>query len=722
MRRKSPLRIQMDAAECGAACLGIILEYYGRYVSPAILRQKCGVSRSGSRAANIVRAAKYYGLTAGGHRISARQIGEMPLPAIVHWRDSHFVVVEGLTRNAVYINDPASGHRVVSWREFEESFSGVILCFSPSEKFSKGGRKPGVAESVTSRLRKFAVPILYSILAALLAVVPALFFTIGCRVFVDEAIVRQDGNWVRPLLWVLLFATLFQAALFWMKATCLRRLKAVVASELASKFLDALFNLPLIFYSQRFSSELANRIRLNDRTAQVLAHELLDATSGMLAAIVFVVVLFMLSPSLAAITLGLLVVSAVLLTVFAQHRVALGQQLASSEGQLMGTSIEAIESIETIKSCGMQSATFSKWHHFFRATTESRQRIEASNVSLVSLSSFSTSLATTAVIGLGGYWVIQGQITLGTLVAFQVIAPLLTTPVQNAVHLFGQLQTVFGDLVRLDDVLDGAAEEQSPATAGNGLAPEPDRLEEPQDLGELVVDNLQFGFNAEGTGLLNCISFTASPGKWIGITGTSGCGKTTLARLVAGLYPLHSGTIRWNAKEISDWSRSSMQQAIGYADQETVLLEGTLRENLCFPDRTHTDAKLLSVCQQLNLIDLLQSLDGGLGGRIEEGGRNLSGGERQRIDLARLLVNSHQAFILDEATSALDEATEVTVLSALREQGKTTIFVTHRPNVLAGCDEVLFLQDGEIAARGTHAELLDHSPAYAQLCGEEAVL
>ena len=726
MRKKTPVRIQLDFAECGAACLGIILEYYGRFVPPAVLRQKCGVSRAGSNASSIVKAARYYGLKADGQRIEPNQLGTVNLPVIAHWQMAHFVVIEGFNRFHVWINDPATGHRKVTWREFDSSFTGIVLSMQPGDDFQRGGEKRSVFQSVGSRLKGYHAAIWHCLITSILMVIPILFFTTAGLVIVDEAIVRQDGDWVRPILWIMVAATLLHVLLFWTRNTRLRYLKMAMTVGMSRKFLNALLHLPLAFYSQRYPSELANRIQLNDRVAQTLAYEMLESLSDLAAAFCYSLILFSLSPGLAIVSLSLLLLNALLLAILGRRRMGLGQQFAISEGEFMKMGIESVESIETIKACGMQDASFNKWNHLFRKSLEGRQTIESSTVILVAASMLTTFLSASAIVGLGGFWVISGDVTLGTLVAFTVILPFLSKPVQNGVQLVGRIQVLFADMVRLDDVIDGHEEGVRAVEEAMGtqqqLQPQaaPLASADAQTNGfEYQVRDLSFGYSADATGVLESISFSLQPGKWLGITGPSGSGKTTLARMLGRLHYPTSGDIIFQGRNLNHWLAEDLRAAVAYMDQETVLFEGTLRENLLFPDGHCPDEQLLEVCDEVNLLHLVQSKSEGLGAPIEEGGKNLSGGERQRVDLARLLAHDPQVYILDEGTSALDETTEKLVLDAFKKRNRTCIFVTHRPNVLQRCDQVMFVQDGEIAAQGQHAVLMQELSDYSGLFGGE---
>ena len=725
MQKRTPDRRQIDSAECGAACMGSLLQFHGRYVPPPVIREKCEVNRDGSRAAALIRAARFYGLDGKGFRATAQQIDQLTLPAVIHWRNSHFVILEGFDKRHVYINDPAAGHRRISWRQFEARYSGVALTFSRTEHFQPGGRPPRLLSSLFSRLENRAGVIAYCLIAALIATVPTLFFAIGCRVFVDDCIVRGDHYPARPLLWILLVATLVQSFLFWIKATTLRNLRVSLKQSMSRNFLTRLMEKPILYFTKRFSSEVACRVRLNDRVAESISHLALDTLAGLIASVCYAIVLFALCPLLALIAIILISLNLLIVRMANRQRTELSQQMAISEGRMLGVAIETANSIEMVQGGSLQEFSYKRWHHHWRETVQTELNIETSNTMIGSFSKFSTLLASTAIIGLGCLLVIQGQTTLGTLIAFQVISPFLMMPIVKAVEAISFFQTLLGDLAKLDDVIESELEfEQQPDSDSS----EEEQLEnenldsgsnEPDAVTELVANEICFGFRADGTGLLDRVSVDVGKGQWLGLAGQSGSGKSTLARILGGLYPATQGSVRIGSNDFSDIGSAKRAQLVGYVNQQSVLFPGTLRENFCFGIETRSDEEILAVCDELNLLELVQSFPGGLGGTIVGNGTNVSGGERQRIDIARTLLANPPILILDEGTSALDQATEQAVIDAIRRRGTTCVMVSHRLSILEECDTIMLLEAGNEVARGSHQELASSSPEYQNILDQD---
>ena len=713
MQKRTPIRRQIDAAECGAACMGSLLQYHGRYVPPSVIRQQCEVSRDGSKAAALIRAGKHYGIESRGFRASADQLDQLTLPAVIHWRNSHFVILEGFNKRTVFINDPATGHRRFSWKQFKTRYSGIALTFSPTAFFEKGGQPPRLFQSLVARLENRGGVILYCFIAALVATVPTLFFAIGCRVFVDDCIIRGDSFSVRPLLWILLAAMVIQSLLFWIKATCLRDFRVSLKQTMSRQFLDRLMNKPVLFFTKRFTSELACRFRLNDRVAESMSHLALDSVSGLMASACYAAVLIALCPPLALVAILLISLNLVLIRSLNRSRTEMSQQLAISEGQLMGVAVETANSIEVVQATGLQEFVFKRWHHYWRETVQSRLKIETSNTHIGSFSNLSSLLASTAVIGVGSLLVIQGTTTLGTLIAFQLISPFLTQPIVKFVEAVSQLQVLMGDLAKLDDVieLENVAE-----NAGERS----DKIEKQHGLG-LQAKDLCFGFQADGTGLLENVSLELPKGDWLGLAGPSGSGKSTLARLLGGVYPLTKGFLQVGDRELRKLNSAQRAEVIGYVDQESVLFPGTLRENFCFGTDQFSDKAILNVCEELNLLDMVQTFPGGLGGLVMGNGENVSGGERQRIDIARALLVNPELIILDEGTSALDHVSEQAVIDAIRKRGMTCIMVSHRVSVLKQCDRIELLRNGNQIASGSHQVLLADCAQYRTLLDSDSL-
>jgi NHLM bacteriocin system ABC transporter peptidase/ATP-binding protein len=712
---RTPTVLQFEAVECGAACLGMILGYYGRHVPLPELRQACGVSRDGSRAAQIVRAARNYGLEAKGLACDFQTLRTVKAPYIVFWEFRHFVVVEALGLTGVRINDPASGHRHVSWQEFGECFTGVVLAMKPGPDFQRGGRPPRLYDAIRARLTsRWFAPLLFCLIAGLLLVLPALFLATASRVIIDAVLIQHRDDWLRPLAWIMLSAVVVQTALALVRVTGLRRLQIALSARLSSQFLWHLLRLPVVFHAQRFAGELAHRTRLNERAATTLSLELVGTMVALATMVVYGIVLALLSPMLMAVASGFVILNILALRAVYRARNEASQRLAQSEGRLMAASLAGVRAIETIKAGGMEDGYFAKWAGFQSETAVSRQQLERSMIWLNALTSLTEGLGLAGVLVLGGWQVIEGQITLGTLVAFQMLLAQFQSPVEDLVRLGGSLQEVHADLLRLDDVLLATPEVDPVAQAGKVPSPG----DSPAS-GALELRGISFGYSPVDPALIEDLSLSIPPGGWVALVGRSGSGKSTIAKLAAGLYEPWSGEILLDGVSLAERPRVDRAERLGWVDQSITLFEGTIRENLTLWSDHVTDDAVLRALHTAAALPIVERLPGGLGGSLEEGGRNLSGGELQRLEIARAITTSPGVLVLDEASSALDAETEDDVFRRLRASGVSCLVVAHRLSTIRDCDEIIVIDAGKAVERGTHDELLRAGGIYAELVAEQ---
>lgn len=689
-RVHTPTVCQLEAVDCGAACLGMVLGYYGRHVPLAQLRRDCGISRDGSRASKLVAAARYHGLEAKGWKKDLEGLRGLAPPYIVFWQFRHYVVVEGLDRRGVWINDPAAGRRRVGWQEFSDSFTGVVLTMAPGKEFVRQGHAPALLPAVGRRLRGAGAALSYALAATLLAVVPTLLLAAGAAVFVDFVIVQQHRDWMRPAAWLMLAAALVLGWLLVLKQGALRRLHQALAERFSTTFVRHVLALRLEFFAHRFPGEVAHRWRLNDRVAEALTGRVADAALGLATLAVYAPLLALLSWPLSLVVAGLALANLLALRHAHQRRTEASQQLALEESRFMAASVAGLQAIETIKAGGLEDGFFGKWAAYHGRAVEARQRVELAAVPVQSLALLSEVLATAVVLVLGAWQVIAGQLTLGALFAYQVLVRQFLAPVKELVGLSGAVQDLRAHLLRLDDVLEAA-----PAAAPRESPP------------GLRLRGVSFGYSPVDPPLVQDLDLELSPGKWTALVGPSGSGKTTIARLAAGLYEPQAGTVE------------GASAAVGYVDQDIALFSGTVRDNLTLWNDGLDDHALREACADARVWDVIEELPGGLGAELDEGGANLSGGQRQRLEIARALAARPWCLILDEATSALDVETEGDVVGRLRGRGLACLLITHRAAALAACDEILVLEGGRIVERGTHAALLATGGRYAALVGQE---
>lgn len=718
-RVKTPTLLQMEEVECGAAALGIMLGYYGRFVPLAKLRQECGVSRDGSQPASIVKAARQYGLRAKAFKKQTSQLMEMRLPAIAFWNFSHLLVVEGFAKDKVYINDPATGPRTISLEEFEQAYIGVILAMEPGPEFQKGGQAPNVLRSLLQRLKTSMGAVSLSVLLGFLLVVPGLALPVFSQVFVDQILVEDRTDWLRPLLLGMLVTTLIQAFLFSQQRRYLRHLQIKLAATMSSQFFWHMLKLPLGFYTQRFPGEIGGRVKLNDKVAQAISGSLAETIINLVMTLIYLLVMFAYNWLLTAIALLLALINVVALIAAGPFLEEAFMQFDKDWGKTEGVAIAGIQSMETLKASALESDFFARWAGYFAKTSQTHRKIAVTFETIQVLPILLTSLTTTFVLAVGGWQVINGQISIGMLVAFQTLLTSFQTPINQLMGFGTILPTLAGNIMRLDDVL---ANDPDPLVIeSQAKVPEYKEISAATLLlkGRIKLQNVTFGYAKVNKPLIEDFSCTIEPGQRVALVGGSGSGKSTVAKLVAGLYEPWSGEILFDGRPRKEIPRSVLATSMSTVEQEVFLFSGTVRDNLTLWDTTVSDSQLRRACIDAKIQDVILAIPGGYNGELLEGGANLSGGQRQRLEIARSLVHNPSVLILDEATSALDGETEQFIYNNLRQRGCSCLIVAHRLSSIKDCDEIIVMERGVVVQRGTHEELIQMGGFYAELVQEE---
>jgi NHLM bacteriocin system ABC transporter peptidase/ATP-binding protein len=747
----------MEAVECGAASLGMILGYHGRIVSLADLRQACGISRDGSKASNVLNAARLYHLQGKGLKVSLEAVQQLERPYIVFWNFNHFLVVEGFHRQKVYLNDPATGPRTVSLDEFSEGFTGVVLTFAPNAEFETGGQKRDLVRSLRFRLRGSFRALAFCLLAGLLLVLPGLAMPAFSQVFVDQVLIQGRSSWLRPLLLGMLITSILTGLLTRLQLQILRRLRIKLAMGMSSGFLWHILHLPVSFYDQRFAGEISNRIKLNDRLASLLSGELATTAISCVMVVFYGLVMWQYDWVLTLIGIGSVALNLIALRWVARQRSDTNTRLMQEQGKVSGVAIAGLQSIETLKASGLESDFFNRWAGYYAKSLNARQEMDRINQRLGMLPAFLSGLSAMLLLTIGGFRVIDGALSIGMLVAFQSLIQQFMQPVNQLLKLAGDFQELGGTLDRLDDVLQNPVDPLLPSgewmsgrvdewasgqnaepQASINREPEPSTLttatahpttppphhphtllHSPKLHGFLGLDHLTFGYNRTAPPLIDNLSLSLKPGQRVALVGGSGSGKSTVAKLVCGLYQPWSGDICFDGQPRHQIPRPVLTNSLAMVEQDILLFAGTVRDNLTLWDTTIPDANLIQACRDAAIHDTILSMPGGYSAELLEGAANLSGGQRQRLEIARALVNNPAILVMDEATSALDTETERTIDYNLRLRGCTCLIVAHRLSTIRDCDEIIVMHHGKVVQRGSHDDLRDQEGPYLQLIRSE---
>ncbi len=720
-RAKVPTVLQMEAVECGAAALAMVLGRFRRIVPLEEVRAACGVSRDGSKASNMVKAARAYGLEAKGFKKEPGDLRRLPPPMILHWNFNHFVVLEGFARGRAFLNDPAYGPRTVSEEELDQAFTGVVLTFAPGAQFRPGGRPRSTAAALRRRLTGAERALAFVVLAGLALVVPGLLVPTFSRVFVDDVLVRGMRDWVAPLLWFMAATAAVLAALTWLQQRYLLRLETRLALTTSAGFFWHVLHLPMRFFSQRFPGEVASRVAVNDRVAQLLSGELASTALAVVMVAFYAVLMLQYDAVLATIAVVTALLNMAALRWVAERRSDLNQRLAQDRGKAIGAAMGGLMNIENLKAQGAESDFFARWAGYHAKVANAQHQLALQTQLLGALPPLLLAASTALLLGIGGLRVMEGRLSMGMLVAFQALMLAFLTPVNRLVTMGNALLEVKAGLDRLDDVL--RSEPDPPGDPGVAAAAEgkDEQAEAPRRLsGHVELHRVSFGYSRLEPALIQDFSLVLRPGSRVALVGGSGSGKSTLARLVAGLYEPWAGEILFDDVPRRELPRSTLAAGLAVVDQDVFLFEGTVRDNLTLWDPTVPEIDLVEAARDACIHDDVTSRPGGYGGKVEEEGRNFSGGQRQRLEIARALVTRPAVLVLDEATSALDAATEQAIDDQLRRRGCTCLIVAHRLSTIRDCDEIVVLDRGRVVQRGTHEELIaDPAGEYARLIAAE---
>lgn len=712
---KTRTLLQMEAVECGAAALGSILGYYDRIVALEELRVECGVSRDGVTAKNIVRAARKYGLVAKGFKKSLEDLRDIRLPAILFWNFNHFLVLEGIVGDQVFLNDPATGPRRVSWEELDAGYTGVVLTFEPGPDFEPAGEEPSLVDALRLRLRGSERAVAFAVIAGLALVGPGLLVPTFARVFVDRILVARLDSWVKPLLIGMALTALLRGGLAWLRSHYLLRLKTKLSVTSGGRFFWHVLCLPMEFYAQRYAGEIGSRVALNDKVAEMLSGRLATTAIDVMMIGFFGALMLVYDWLLTLVAVLVVGLNLAVLRLVSQQRTDGNRRLLQETGKLQGTLWSGLANIETLKATSREEDFFGTLAGHEAKVQNASQDLDVKTQTMMAAPALLTGIANAAVLTLGGFRVIQGDLTMGMLVAFQSLMSSFVGPINRMVGLGSELQELQGDMNRLDDVLrhppDPRVDDDrggAPATATRGRGEKLD--------GYLELRDVVFGYSRLADPLLQGFSLDLVPGSRVALVGPSGCGKSTITKLVTRLHRPWEGEILYDGIPAEGVPRAVFAASVAFVDQDLRLFRGTIRENLTLWDDTIPDREVIRAAKDALIHDAITSRPGGYDSVLEEGGSNFSGGQRQRLDIARALAVNPRILVLDEATSALDTVSELEIDEAIRRRGCTCLIVAHRLSTIRDADEIVVLDDGEVVQRGSHDSLMaEPEGLYARL-------
>jgi len=712
-RITTPIVLQMHASECGAACLGSILAYFGRFVPLTELRERCEVSRDGSSAASILRASRHYGLECKGLSVRADQLRHLELPLILFWQFSHFVVLEGFDGASYYLNDPSTGRRKLSVEEFCEGFSGIALRFKRGADFSTGGEQRSLFAELGSLLAGSWSVLTGVTACALMLTLLALIVPATIGVFVDD-VLENHGPWIGVVV-ALLGGGVLVYILSLLKHRFLKRLAVRISVTGYNRGVTRLLRLPVEFFTHRLVGDLTDRVSSIDRIAKNLTDQFLVLIIDMAMSVVLLLAMVAYDALLALAVVLLAVLHGAVAHLLNGPQAVRSRAMRREQGLLIGVGMQMLSHAENLRMTGSDDRFFSRWSGQQARELHARQLYSELGSMNSALPGLIAALRSAAVLGIGGSLVLNGEMTLGTLVGFFVLAEMFLAPVDRFLEFADKRQALETDLQRLDDI---SAATEDPVFSRR--SPESESIPtfngRLQLTGRLELRNITFGFNKGRAPLIENFNLVLKPGQRVAVVGPSGSGKSTLARLVSGVYQPWSGEILFDGHLRDEIPEEVLQQSISMVDQDVVLFSASLRDNITLWNPAIPDEAIFAATRDAWIHDEILVRPDGYSTIVEEGGANFSGGQRQRLEIARALVGHPTVLVLDEATSALDAATEEYVDDALRRRGVTCLIVAHRLSTVRDCDEIILLNKGAEAQRGTHDELMaDRDGSYYKL-------
>jgi len=706
--------MQMEALECGAACLAMIAAYYGKWLPPEQVRIDCGVSRDGSSARNIKLAAQNYGFTVRGARGEPEILRRSGVfPCIIHWNFNHFVVLCGFRGKYAYINDPARGNIRVSMDEFDRSFTGVCILMEPGEGFIPDGRKSSIIGFASKRLRGAKAAVIFVLLTTVTGYLFGLINPLFTQFFMDKLLTRENTELLMPFIVLLAGVGFLQVLISGIRSLYSLRIGGKMSVIGSSTFMWKVLRLPMEFFSQRMAGDIQARQETNASIAETLVNTLTPLALNFGMMIFYLAVMLRYSPLITLVGIFSVVINTVLGNIISRKRINITRVQMRDAGKLSAVTVSGIQMVETIKASGAETGFFAKWAGYQASVNAQKVRFDRLNVWLGAIPAFVTVLADIAVLVMGVFLTMQGQFTLGMVMTFQSYLSAFMEPAATMINAGQTIQEMRTQMERVEDVMRYGEDEM--------CRDEP--LSEDKDYSKLAGDvelkNVTFGYSRLAKPLIKDFSMKVKRGSRVAFVGTSGCGKSTLAKLISGLYQPWSGEVLFDGKPLSGIDRTVFTGSVAVVDQDIILFEDTIANNIKMWDKSIEDFEMIMAARDAQIHDDIMQRADGYQGMLIEGGKDLSGGQRQRLEIARVLAQDPSVIIMDEATSALDAKTEYELVKAVKDRGITCIVIAHRLSTIRDCDEIIVLDKGEVVERGTHDELYARGGYYTELASNE---
>ena len=711
MPNKLPVILQMEMTECGAASLAMLMAYYGKWVPLEQLRTDCGVSRDGSTARGILMVARLYGFTAQGFQVEPEHILEnadlIGLPCILHWNMNHFVVLRKLTKKYAYINDPAKGEVRVTLEQFNASFTGVAVDIRPGPDFEKSGKPVSVWPFAKQRLRGTGPIFVFVSTIATLATILGIYNTLFSRVFIDDLLSGIHPEWAFAFMALYFAFNFIYVLLSFLNTKINFKLAAKFAATSSSMFVWHALRLPVDFYASRNAGDIAMRQQENDKISMSLIQLFAPLFLNAVTMIFYLFIVLRYSVLLTLIGLSSLIINYAVNQYITKKNIDISRVSARDSGKLKSVTISGMENIETIKASGAEDGFFEKWSGYHASVVELKVKSTRLNLFIGLIPLIITDITNIAVLITGAWLIMEGHMTIGIFYAFQGFLTLFLSPFSKILTTRLDMQKTKISMERVQDVFNYKTDVQY---ADFEIDESVAKLS-----GNVEVKDLSFGYNRLAGPLLSDFSMSLKPGGSVALVGASGCGKSTIAKLICNLYKPWSGEILFDGKPCADMPREIFTSSVSVVDQDITLFQDKVNSNLKMWDRSIEDFEMIMAARDAQIHGAIIEREDGYDSEIMENGKNFSGGERQRLEIAGALAREPSILILDEATSALDTKTEQEFIQAVKGRGISMIVIAHRLSTIRDCDEIIVLDKGKVVERGSHDELFAAGGKYREL-------